>query len=85
MLLSPTTNASSNCPKPGKCPKAIGASPPGVFKHVAALAGMGSAEIPVDVIRNPNWHFLRCEYYDRYYGNAHLDCPPRCALLPARP
>ena len=56
------------------------ASPPGIFKHVAALADMGSAEIPVEVILNPHWHFLRYEYYDRYYGNAHLDSPPRPAL-----
>lgn len=56
------------------------ASPPGVFRHTAALADIGSPSAPVEIVLNPHWHFLRYEYFNRYYGNAHLDSPPRPAI-----
>jgi len=55
-------------------------SPPGLFQHTMPRADIGSASSPVEIVLNPDWHFLRFEYYDRYYGNSHLDSPPQPAL-----
>jgi hypothetical protein len=55
-------------------------SPVGLFRHTSPRADIGSRASPVELILHPHWHFLRQEFYDRYFGNAHLDNPPRAAL-----
>jgi hypothetical protein len=55
-------------------------SPPHVIQHTKRRADIGSLVSPVGFVLNPHWHHLRFEYYDRYYGNAHLDNPPRASL-----
>ncbi|HEU0121547.1 MAG TPA: hypothetical protein VFQ91_13545 [Bryobacteraceae bacterium] len=57
-------------------------APNGTLVHTLsppANISMGTPANPVVLILNPHWHFLRFEYYDRYFGNAHLDSPPRAA------
>ncbi len=57
-------------------------SPPGRIKHTNAPPNdihIGTQAVPVDFILNPHWHFARWEFFDRYFGNANLDSPPRPA------
>jgi hypothetical protein len=57
-------------------------SPPGKIYHTKALPAdisMGTPGAPVRLVLKPHWHFLRYEFFDRYYGNANLDSPPRPA------
>jgi hypothetical protein len=55
-------------------------SPTATISHTQPSSNIGSELSPVRLVLDPYWHFLRFEYYDRYYGNAHLDSPPRPAL-----
>ncbi len=41
---------------------------------------IGTPANPVVLTLEPHWHFTRFEYYDRYYGNGHLDSPPRPSI-----
>ena len=57
-------------------------SPPGVIAHTLsppADISIGTPASPVVLTLIPHWHFARWEFYDRYFGNAHLDSPPRAA------
>ena len=59
-------------------------SPPGHFSHTLAAPAdisIGTRSAPIDLILRPHWHFSRFEYYDRYWGNAWLDSPPRPAHM----
>jgi hypothetical protein len=57
-------------------------SPPGRIRHTTAPPNdihIGTPAVPIDFVLVPHWHYARFEYYDRYYGNANLDSPPRPA------
>jgi hypothetical protein len=57
-------------------------SPPGRIRHTTSPPNdihIGTPAAPIDFVLAPHWHYTRFEFYDRYYGNANLDSPPRPA------
>lgn len=40
-------------------------------------ANIGSAAAPVDFVLDPHWKHFRFEFFDRFYGPANRDSPPR--------
>lgn len=55
-------------------------SPPGMISHTTSPPNdisIGTPASPIDFVLWPHWHYTRFEFYDRYFGNADLDSPPR--------
>lgn len=46
-------------------------------------ASIGTEADPIKLVLNPHWHFLRFEFFDRYYG--HTDHNHQRTIIPALP
>jgi hypothetical protein len=55
-------------------------SPPAIIRHTGSLTDDIGSPVPAKLTLLPHWHFAAFEFYDRYYGNAQLDSPPRAAV-----
>jgi hypothetical protein len=55
-------------------------SPPATFSLTGTNTGAVGSPAPAKLTLLPHWHFAAFEFYDRYYGNAQLDSPPRAAV-----
>jgi hypothetical protein len=47
-----------------------------ISQTAVVAADIGAADAPVVFILDPHWKYFRFQFFDRYYGDAHLQSPP---------